>query len=261
MSNETEQLKRANELVMDAEKALSGGQTKWFVFKESPDYCRAAELFNEAGNAFKTHKAWKQAGDAYMRAAEADVAGGEPEEASRRHVNASSCYKKSDPAKAIEALQMATETFLKAGRFHLAATQEKDIAEIYESLLEDHVNAAIYFERAADRYLAEDAIATALGVQLKAGGLYAISENYPKAVEIFQAVVNQWAGDELKRFSMKDYLLRLGLTLLCTNDLVNARREIEKFNRIDSNFAHTHESTLLIVSFPVKMFILTDNLF
>lgn len=240
-------LKNARELMVEAENEMKGGQTYMLFFKKSPDYSRASELFNEAGNSFKLCKAWKEAGEAYMRAAEADVAAGEKEEAARRHVSAASCFKKVDPQRAIEAMCLATDVFLKAGRFHLAATQEKDIAEVYESSLEDFKNAATYYERAADRYVAEDAKATALGCQLKAANLYAVAEQYQEAVKIFTEIVRQWAGDELKRFSMKDYLLRLGLSLLCADDLVGARREIEKFAKIDHNFSSTHECKLLEV--------------
>lgn len=224
---------------------MVGGKTKWLFFKESPDYLRAAELYNEAGNTFKCVKAWKEAGDAFMNAAEADISAGEPEEAARRRISAASCYKKVEPAKAVEALKMAIQVFLKSGRFHLAASHEKEVAEIYENSLDDLKNAAVYYEKAADRYVAEDSLATALGCQMKAANLSALVEDYTKAIEIFSAVCKQWAGDELKRYSMKDYLVRNGLCLLATGDLVQARREIDRFSQLDHNFSTTHEAALL----------------
>jgi alpha-soluble NSF attachment protein len=231
----------------EAQKLMTGGKTTWLFFKEGPDYLKAAELFNEAGNGFKAAKAWKEGGDSFMKAAEADILAGEPEEASRRHTSAASCYKKCDPEKAVAALKLAVDAFLKAGRFHMAAAHEKEIAEIYESLLDDCKNAAVYYEKAADRYVAEDATATALSCQLKAANLAAVVEDYPKAVEVFSAIVKQWAGDELKKYSMKDYLFRLGLCMICSGDLVHARREVEKFVQIDRNFSTCHEHTLLTV--------------
>jgi len=199
----------------------------------------------EAANTYKCLKAWKEAGEAFMKAAEGDTAAGEPEEAARRKISAASCFKKIDPARAVDAIQQSIQVFLKSGRFHLAASHEKEIGEIYESLLDDPKNAAIYYERAGDRYAAEDSMATALSCQLKAGHLYAINEEYEKAVKIFGEVAKQWAGDDMKRYSMKDYLLKLGLCLLCAGDLVHAKREIEAFGQLDHNFAGTNEAALL----------------
>ncbi len=242
---DSEQANQAREKIAEASKLMVGGKTTWLFFKESPDYLGAADLFNEAGNTYKCIKMWAEAGDAFMKAAEADVFAGEPEEGARRQISAASCYKKVYPEKAVEALKSAIQVFLKSGRFHLAASHEKEIAEIYENSLGDLKNAAIYFEKAADRYIAEDSNATALGCQLKAANLAALSEDYAKAIELFSAIAKQWAGDEMKKYSMKEYLTKLGLCLLCAGDLVHAKREIEKFGQLDHTFSSTHESTLV----------------
>ena len=244
---ETADYKQAQQLLSEASTAMEGGQTRWFFFKEGPDYSRAAELYQEAGNLFKMAKAWQEAGDAYMKAGNADILAGEPEESARRQINAAGCYKKVNPELAIDALKKATEVFLKSGRFHLAASYEKECGEIYETSLNDLKNAAIFYEKAADRYVAEDSLATALGCQLKAAHLAALNEDYDKAIDMFGAIAKQWAGDELKRYSMKDYLFKLGLCLLCAGDLVHAKREIEKFAQLDHTFSTTHEAALLEV--------------
>lgn len=247
---ESDQFKRARGLLADAEKLMSSGQTRWLFFKDGPDYVKAAETFTDAANAFKVAKAWQESGDAFMKASEAFTTGEEPEEAARRLVNAASSYKKSDPSKAIEALTRATNHFLRVGRFNLAATYEKEMAEIFEEM-GDLPKAAENWERAAERYMAEDAKATALGCQLKAGNLMAQVENYERAVKIFSEIVKQWAGDELKRYSMKDYLVRLGMSLLLQGDMVAAQREMARFGQLDSNFATTHESRLLTVRMAI----------
>lgn len=247
MEDSSKDYQEAQKIYEQASAAAAGGKTSWLFFKEGPDYNRASELFTDAGNKYKCAKAWKEAGEAFMRAAEADLKANEPEEAARHHVSAAQAYKKVEPVRAIEALKLCIEAFLKAGRFHLAATNEREIAEIYEGILDDQKMAAAYYERAADRFTAEDAVATALGCQIKAATLGALVGDYALAIRILQAVCKQWAGDEMKRYSMKDYLLKLGLCYLLAGDLVQARREVDKFAQLDSHFAGAHECKLLTV--------------
>ena len=105
--------------------------------------------------------------------AETDIKAGEVDSSARKYLNAASCYKKSNPdcnrekkrvffnfsfycLVAIDCLNRANEIFIRNGRFHIAATHEKEIAEIYEQLLEDFAKARDFYLKAADRYSIED---------------------------------------------------------------------------------------------------------
>jgi alpha-soluble NSF attachment protein len=224
---------------------MAGGKTRFLFWSDKPDYQDAAEKFNRAGNLFKTVKAWRESGEAFFEAAKCDKMNGEPEEAARKLISAASCFKKIEPARAIDAFVEAITVFLHAGRFHLAASYEKEVAELYESL-DDAKNSMDYYARAAERYSAEDSKATALGCQLKAGNLAAVVEEYGRAAEIFMEIIQAWAGDELKRYSIKDYFTRHGLCLLLSGDLVGAKREIEAYPSIDHNMSSTSEYKLLM---------------
>ena len=239
------EFQEATQLCEQAKAAMAGGKTRFFFFTDKPDYQEASDLFNRAGNLFKTVKAWRESGDAFFEAAKCDKLNGEPEEAARRLISAASCFKKVEPTRAIEALCEAITVFLHAGRFHLAASHEKEVAEIYESL-DDFKNAMDFYARASERYSAEDSKATALSCQLKAGNLAAVVGEYGRAAGIFEEIIKAWAGDDLKRYSMKDYFTRHGLCMLCSGDLVGARREIAGYPSVDHNITTTSEYKLLM---------------
>jgi alpha-soluble NSF attachment protein len=76
--------------------------------------------------------------------------------------------------------------------------------------------------------------------------LAAVVEEYGRAAEIFMEIIQAWAGDELKRYSIKDYFTRHGLCLLLSGDLVGAKREIEAYPSIDHNMSSTSEYKLLM---------------
>ena len=238
-------LKDAQKLVKSAESMLE--EKGWFVFKSSPKYQEASDLFVKAGNIYKTSKDFNGAGTCFLRAAECDNLSGEPDEGARKLVIAAGCFKKTDPAQAVEILQKAVGLFLRAGRFHVAATHEKEIAEIYETQLEDLENALVFYERAAERYSGEDSLATAQKYHLKTAELSAITGNYSKAIEIYEETARASASNPMLKYSVKEYLLRAGISHLCNNDIVGARKAIETYSQIDHSFLGTRESKLLTV--------------
>ena len=105
-------------------------------------------------------------------AAETEIASAEPDSATRKYLSAASCYKKCDSickqtpklgtfflkllVVAVECLIKAIAIFVKNGRFHIAATHEKEIAEIYEKDLENIPKAIKYYLSSADRFNIED---------------------------------------------------------------------------------------------------------
>lgn len=233
----------AKRLLQEAEAACQ--PRKWLFFSSAPNYSEASELYNRAGNALKSSREWREAGDAFRKAADMDVREGEVDESARKLLNAASCYKKCDPAAAVVAIQEALEVLLRAGRFHLAAAHEKEIAEIYDTQLEDPKNALLYYEKAAERYAGEDSLATAQSCRIKAATLAALSGDPTKAAMMFENAASESVSDQLRKYSVRDYLLKAGLCRLCEEDRIAAKRAIEGYPAIDTSFASTREFKLL----------------
>jgi alpha-soluble NSF attachment protein len=238
-------LGEAEKLLASAEEALQPKKSFLF-FNNSPDYLEASERFVRAGNAFKGCREWRSAGDAFKRAADLDVRSGEVDESARKLLSAASCYKKCDAALAVEVIKQALDVLLRAGRFHLAAAQEKDIAELYETQLDDPNNAILYYERAAERYAGEDSSSIAQSCRLKAAALAALSgKDYEKAARLYEEAASESVVDALRKYSVRDFLLRAGICRLASEDRIAARRAIEGYPAIDSSFVGTRECALL----------------
>jgi alpha-soluble NSF attachment protein len=149
------------------------------------------------------------------------------------------------PLEAIEIYERAIGTFVKGGRFHLAATHEKEIAEIYETQLHDYQAAIKYYLQAADRFMIDDSTAIAQGCMSKAAQLAADSEAYEKAAELFEQLAEGSVNDQLRKYAVKDYLFRGALCRLCLGDSVSAKRAIERYATLDPSFGASKEFSLL----------------
>lgn len=238
-----ESLSEGKKLLQEAEEMVK--PKKWLVFSTSPDYMAAGELYNRAGNAFKSCREWRDAGNAFCKAAEMDVKSGEVDESARKLLSAASCYKKCDPTEAVKSIQSALEVLLRSGRFHIAATHEKEVAEIYETQLDDPQNAMTFYERAAERYAGEDSTSMAQSCQLKVATLAAVSGDFEKAARIFEEAASESVVDQLRKYSVRDFLLKAGICRLCGEDRIAAKRSIESYPAIDASFGSTKEFKLL----------------
>lgn len=116
---------------------------------------------------------------------------------------------------AIKCLTRANEIFIKNGRFHIAATHEKEIAEIYEQTLHNPQQAIKFYLSAADRYSIDDSTATAQGCTIKAATILGEIGNYEEAAKLFEGIAEEMDNNQLTKYSVKDYLLRAGLCRLC----------------------------------------------
>ena len=68
--------------------------TSWFGGNK---FDEAAELYKASGNKFKQVKQFKEAGDAFIKAADMAIRLKEPDEASSRYISAAGCYKQCSP--------------------------------------------------------------------------------------------------------------------------------------------------------------------
>lgn len=172
----------------------------------------------------------REAGDIYVKAAETEIKSGEADGSARKFLNASTCYKKIDPERtkqkesrlfsllfvvAISCLLKANAIFIKNGRFHIAATHEKEIAEIYEQTLNEQEKAIKFYLSAADRFSIDDSLAIAQGCSIKAASISAEIGKYEEAAKLFENNAEESSNDQLRKYSVKDYLFRAGLCRLC----------------------------------------------
>lgn len=129
----------------------------------------------------------------------------------------------------------------------MAATNEKEIAELYEGVLEQPEQAIKWYESAADRYSAENSPAISQSLTLKVAHLAARQGQFNKATAIFEEVAHASVNDSLQKYSVRDYLFRAGLCRLANTevDLSEAKKKILGYASLDPTFSQSREYTLL----------------
>lgn len=100
----------------------------------------AVECYQRAANMFKMAKNWSQAGKAFCEAANLHAKAGSRHDAATNYVDASNCYKKTEPQEAVNCLLKAIEIYTDMGRFTMAAKHHQTIAEMYENEANDLVS-------------------------------------------------------------------------------------------------------------------------
>lgn len=233
----------AQVLLEKADKKTSSS-TGWFS-SSSTKYEEAGDLYQQAANAFKIEKLFKEAGDAHAREAECREKSSEENEAANAWWNAAKMYKRTDPTLAIQALTQTITHLTKAGRFRQAADREKEIGQIYLQELNDLRKACESFERAGEWYTQEDANATANACYKDAADLLAELEDYPRAIQLYEQVANGSLSSALTKYSVKEYWLRSSLCALAMNDTVTAKRNMGKYSSLDTTFTSTREAKFI----------------
>lgn len=133
---------KAFQLVAEAEKKLNA--PKNFLSSlfngGSNRMDDAIDSYTRAANMFKMSKNWSEAGKAFCGAAALHAKSDSKHDAATKYVDASNCYKKSDPNEAINCLGKAIEIYTEMGRFSMAAKLHQTIAETYENEVNDLVS-------------------------------------------------------------------------------------------------------------------------
>ncbi|KAI9203067.1 soluble NSF attachment protein [Polychytrium aggregatum] len=224
------------------EAVKKANYTGWFGGNKLDE---AAELYAKAANSFKLAKKWQEAGDAYISQANVMKKLNETDEAASSYLNASKCYKKTNPLDAINALQKAVEILVERGRFQSAASNQKQIAEIYENEIIDPEKTLHAYELAADWYTTEESNAQANACWLKVAHYAAQLEQYQRAIEKFEAVAEASKDNSLTRWSLRTYFLNAGICRLCTGDLVATQGAIDRYLQMDTTFSTAREYSFL----------------
>lgn len=238
-------LQKATELIAQAEKKMKS--TQGFLgsfFGGSTKVEEAAELYVRAANSFKMAKQWKAAGDAFCEAAALQQRMDSKHEAGSRFVDAGTCYKKADPNQAVNSITRGIEIYTDMGRFSIAAKHHITIAEIYETELADTEKASVHYEQAADYYKGEESTSSANKCLLKVAHYRAMSEEYDKAINIYEEIAANAIENNLLRYGAKEYFFKALLCHMCV-DLLNAQQALEKYEGMFPTFSDARECKLV----------------
>ncbi|KAF7954479.1 hypothetical protein EAE96_005600 [Botrytis aclada] len=235
-------------LMQKADKAVAGATGGFSLFGGRQEkWENAAELYNQAANAFRMQKQNKEAGQAFERAADIQTNKlNEPDDAANTLTEAFKVYKKGEPLDAVRCLDVAINHYTSKGNFRRAATHKQNLAEVYEMEIGDMKKAIESYELAASWFEADNAEALANKLYLKVADIAALDGDYYKAIEHFEKVAASSVSNNLMKWSVKDYFLKAGLCHLAVGDTVATGRAFEKYRDMDPTFASTREHQLLI---------------
>ncbi|KAF2141302.1 uncharacterized protein K452DRAFT_288004 [Aplosporella prunicola CBS 121167] len=235
-------------LLQKADKALASAGSGFSLFGgRTEKYENAAELYNQAANAFRLQKQAKEAGLAFERAASIQQNNlNEPDDAANTLTEAFKTYKKTDPEDAARCLDTAINHYTMKGNFRRAATWKQNLAELYEVEVGDQKRAMEAYEIAAGWYESDNAEALANKLFLKVADLAALEGDYYKAIENFERVSKSSINNNLMKWSVKEYLLKAGICHLATNDMVGCNRALESYRDLDHTFQSTREHQLIV---------------
>lgn len=233
-----DQTARGDDFEKRAEKKLSG----WSFFGSKTD--EAVDLYEKAANCFKLAKNWERAGSVYIKLANCHLKLDSKHEAASAYVDAANCYKKYSMKDATISLDQAVNLFLEIGRLNMAARYCKELGELHEQE-QDIEKAMDFFERAADLFQSEEVTTSANQCKQKVAQFAAQLEDYPKAIEIFEAIARHSINNNLLKYSVKGILLNAGICQLCRGDVVGITNALERYQELDPSFSGTREYKFL----------------
>ncbi|BFZ53205.1 hypothetical protein PYCC9005_000228 [Savitreella phatthalungensis] len=240
-------MSEADQLMAKADKKAnsSGGMSSWFSGGMTSKYEEAAEMYTRAANQYRLAKRMLEAGAAFEKAASMQLKTDEADDAANTYVEASKCYKKEDPSKCLQVLELAVDRFTARGNFRRAATYRQQAAEIYELDLQDAQKAMAAYESAADWLASDNAESQANKLYLKVADIAALEGEYDRACDKYEAVATNSVTNGLTKWSVKDYYLKAGICHMCKNDIVAVKRALDKYADQDMTFPSTREFELL----------------
>ncbi|ODQ81098.1 hypothetical protein BABINDRAFT_6937 [Babjeviella inositovora NRRL Y-12698] len=239
------------ELIRDADKkasVTSGGFLSSFFGSSSLErYEEATDLYTQAANMYKVQKNYSKAGDAFVKAAACQKKAENANDNANCLIDAFKCFKQSnaDLEKAIQCLEEAIQVFLLQGQFRRAANFEMDLAELYETM-DDLARAAHAYEQAGDWFAGDSAQALANKAYLKCADFKALLGEYQPAIKMYGIIIENSLGNNLSKWSLKDYFLKVVLCNMAQEDIVGAQNSLNKFLADDGSFESTREYKLAV---------------
>jgi len=229
----------AAELIREAEKKLKGG---WF---SSPQFEDAAELYTKAGNVYKMSKQVQESADCYKKAADCYLRAKSGHNAATSCQNAASALRKTHPTEAVQCIEKCADFYSQEGRWSMAAKCWKDMAEIREKESDGKGALAAYL-KAAEMFEGDNAPSSADGCRSQAALIAAQDGDYPQAAQLFDQLANACLESKLRQFNFRQFAFNAVLCQLASQDLVAAKRLVEKYHGLEPGFASTREYRLLV---------------
>lgn len=158
-------------------------------------------------------------------------------------MDAANVLKKDDPKTAAEHFRTAAQTFIVKGHFSVAAKNLQDAGDLFEAE-EDLDNAIESLQTAADYYESENSNSRANTCLLKIADMQAKAEKYDDAIEIYERVARGAVENTLLKWSAKEHLFKAMICHFCKNDIVGAKRALDKYADMDPMFSQQREAKL-----------------
>lgn len=245
MSGQEEQ--KAIQLMQDANKRLNspaGFLSKLLGGPHSTRLEEASDLYVRAANSFKIAKKWSAAGSAFCDSASCQLKMDSRHNAAQNYVSAATCYRKSDYHEAIKCLNKATNIFTDMGRFSIAAKHHATIAEIYECDLKDFSQAVSNYQKAADFHQGEHSRAAANKCLLKVAQYSAQTEDYERAIEIYEKVASEAVDSRLLKYGAKEHYFKAAICHMCV-DMLNGQHAVNRYEELFPAFIDSRECKFL----------------
>lgn len=211
-------------------------------------------------------KQFEQAGLAFKKQAECYIQLDSKHEAASAWQAAATAYQKVAPQESIACLTRAVELFVDQGRFQIAAKHEQQIGELLEET-GDMEQAMAHYQTAADYFEGEGncdgkervcvlcrpivlcfpgQASAASKVKLKVADHCALTEKYARAIEIYEETGIAYLANNLLKYSAKNLFFQAGICHLCSEDLVAAKRAVERYQDLDVTFSNQRECKFLL---------------
>jgi len=236
--------KKAQALLQEAGNALK----RWtpFGLGKEGKYEDAASAYEKAAAQFKGNKKPDEAAAAYVKAAECLEKINNTIEATTHWKNAGTQFIVANKAdNAVLYLGKAIENYKTEDQFNRAARLQSQIGKMFEEAKEND-KAIDFYNDAAESYEMENDTAQAAKQKLQIADIYAMSEKYPEAITIYEKVSKEHAGDQLRRWGVKNHLTKASLCHLVlgarAHDMKKAEDAISKYEDLSDIFAGTREN-------------------
>ncbi|WKY10545.1 hypothetical protein Q1695_002705 [Nippostrongylus brasiliensis] len=206
---------------------------------------KMARRIGDAGNLFKMAKLWKEAGDAFVRAAELHGAKGDSKhDCASQYAEAANCYRKVNPQLAVDCLLKTSEIYTDMGRFNMAAKNHVTIAELFETECPDMEQCIQHYQKAADYYKGEESKSSATKCLIKVAQYAAQLEQYQKAIAVFEEIAMWEADHPTLKYAAKNHFFQSLLCHLCI-DLLDAQHALKRYEDASPSFTDSREAKLI----------------
>ncbi len=233
----------AKDLILRAKKEEQS--SNWFGLLNNDKFEKAAELYEQAANKYKLENKMKEAGDAYILAAESHVKNKYVHRSVENYIKASQAYKTISPQNAIKSLEIIINYYSEGGKFDQAARYQQSIAEIYEKN-EEIVEAIVAYDSAAKLFKCESMNSNMSKCLEKAGKLLAFKGSFIEAIERYEEASEAILDRDILCWKCNDYYFSASLCALAIGDFQEAQDKIISYIHTYHRFGSSKEGILVV---------------